>query len=501
MSGRGAGECCVGFGSSGGRVDGVYCINTFSPAVVNNTITIRTPIGTGFNANIWLDNTHQGDIKFNTLSVNPTNLNSYNTFGIFTNVGNNNLFCENYITGAGSCMKFQGTSPSRIHRNNLNSVPTASCLYGIFLDNSGSVGPIKYNNYCADNIFGDFNYAGGGADTWAQNGSTGSNIDYPGALSAANPYCPFVNSVLLPSTSFTAVSNALTGSVQCIAQPLGAMSLQQSSASNLSATTSTLSAGVPVIMNAALNFSSNNLLMKKIANKSTFELARKSDINTTAITGGTAFMNTNANNAIGSFYKMDSLVGRYAITNNTATLNQAKTLNTALVPNDIIEINQKTFNTVYHLFMKDESLITLSHINTLKSLAALCPFTDGTSVYQARALVKHYDTTEFFNPCENNPPIVNNGNRFMNSNKELNNSKDALSTLVYPNPAGNEITVSTNVDGAKLFIFNLVGQTILQSDLNALTKVDVSDFKNGTYIYKIVKDDNIIKADKLIISK
>jgi hypothetical protein len=231
------------------------------------------------------------------------------------------------------------------------------------------------------------------------------------------------------------------------------------------------------------------------------ELVRKSSINTTTITGGTAFMNTNANNAIGNFYKMDSLVGRYAITNNTTTLNQAKNLNTALLPNGVIESNQKSFNSIYHLFMQDENLITQTHINSLKNLATLCPFTDGTSVYQARALVKHFDTTAFVNACENNPVIVNNGNRFMNSNTELNQSKEALSTLIYPNPAGNEITVNTNVDGAKLFIFNLLGQVVFESDLKNLTKIDVSLLKTGTYIYKIVNDNKIIKADKLIISK
>ena len=76
--------------------------------------------------------------------------------------------------------------------------------------------------------------------------------------------------------------------------------------------TPTLSDGVPIIMNSALNFSSNNLINKTIANKSTFELVRKSAINTTTIIGGSEFMNTNTSNAIGSFYKMDSLVGRYA---------------------------------------------------------------------------------------------------------------------------------------------------------------------------------------------
>ncbi|MBL7911676.1 MAG: T9SS type A sorting domain-containing protein [Bacteroidia bacterium] len=493
----------VGYSNSTGKVNGVYCINTYSPAVVNNTITIRTPVGAGFNANIWLDNTHQGDIKYNLLNVSPTNTNSFNTFGIFTNVGNNNLFCENNIKGAGSAMKFQGSSPSRIYRNNLNSNPTAPCLFGIFLDNSGTVGPIKYNTSCAENIFGDFVASPNGADTYAQNNSAGSTIDYPGAFGPSNPFCPAVNSnIVFPNpgwaTPFSLISNGSTGVAQCIAQPMGAMSLQQTSSSSSSPT---LSAGVPEIMNTASNFSSNNLANKTIANKTTFELVRKSAINTTNINGAAVFMNTNSNNAIGSFYKMDSLVGRYAVTSNTAMLNQAKTLNTSLVPVGVIETNQKAFNTIYHLFMKDENLITISHINILKNLAALCPFTDGTSVYQARALVKHYDTTEFFNPCENNPPVLNSTNRLINSNTELNSSKEALSTLVYPNPAGNEITVSTDVDGAKLFIFNLVGQVVLETDLITLTKVNVSDFKNGTYIYKLVKDGKIIKADKLVISK
>ncbi len=89
----------------------------------------------------------------------------------------------------------------------------------------------------------------------------------------------------------------------------------------------------------------------------------------------------------------------------------------------------------------------------------------------------------------------------MANNSELNLSKEALSTLVYPNPAGNEITVTTAVDGSKLLIFNIMGQMLIENELNALTKVNISELKNGTYIYKIVKDGKILKADKLIISK
>jgi hypothetical protein len=55
--------------------------------------------------------------------------------------------------------------------------------------------------------------------------------------------------------------------------------------------------------------------------------------------------------------------------------------------------------------------------------------------------------------------------------------------------------------GVKLLIFNIMGQVLIENELNALTKINVSELKNGTYIYKIVKDNTIIKADKLIISK
>ncbi|MDO8999198.1 MAG: T9SS type A sorting domain-containing protein [Bacteroidota bacterium] len=136
----------------------------------------------------------------------------------------------------------------------------------------------------------------------------------------------------------------------------------------------------------------------------------------------------------------------------------------------------------------------------MQTLSALCPFTDGTSVYQARAMVKRFDTTEFFNACEYSQP-QNSSSRFMNTATDLNTGKEALSTLVFPNPASTELTVTTDLDGAKLLIFNLVGQLVIESEINSVTKINVSEFKNGTYIYKIVIDNKIIKADKLIISK
>jgi hypothetical protein len=58
-------------------------------------------------------------------------------------------------------MKFQGPSPSRIYNNILNNNPTDPCIFGIFLDNNGFVGPILFPTILglpapAENIFGDF---------------------------------------------------------------------------------------------------------------------------------------------------------------------------------------------------------------------------------------------------------------------------------------------------------------------------------------------------------
>ena len=212
-------------------------------------------------------------------------------------------------------------------------------------------------------------------------------------------------------------------------------------------------------------------------------------------------MNANSTAAIGKFNTMDSLVGRFALGTNTNALTQANALNTSLVPTTIIETNQKTFNSIYHTYLLGDSLVTAAQLITLKTIAALCPFTDGTNVYQARALLKHYDTTEYFNPCEYNIPVII-GNRLMSGSKtELNSSKAALATRVFPNPATTELNITTELDDASLFIFNIVGQLIIETALSSETKLNVADLKNGTYLYKVIKDGVIIKTDKLIISK
>jgi hypothetical protein len=168
---------------------------------------------------------------------------------------------------------------------------------------------------------------------------------------------------------------------------------------------------------------------------------------------------------------------------------------------NVVEQNQKAFNVVYHTYLKGLTMVSAGQWNSLKVLAAKCPFTDGNSVYQARTLLFNTgDTTDYTNACEVfTPPTV--ANSRIKASITASEGSSPLETAVYPNPAKNELTVVTGVKGSSITITNLLGQVVLSSDLENLTTLDVSNLKNGTYLYTITKDKTIIKSDKLIITK
>jgi hypothetical protein len=168
---------------------------------------------------------------------------------------------------------------------------------------------------------------------------------------------------------------------------------------------------------------------------------------------------------------------------------------------NVVEQNQKAFNVVYHTYLKGLTMVSAGQWNSLKVLAAKCPFTDGNSVYQARTLLFNTgDTTDYTNACEVfTPPTA--ANSRIKASITASEGSSPLETAVYPNPAKNELTVVTGVTGSSITISNLLGQVVLKAELENLTTLDVSNLKNGTYLYTITKDKTVIKSDKLIITK
>jgi len=74
---------------------------------------------------------------------------------------------------------------------------------------------------------------------------------------------------------------------------------------------------------------------------------------------------------------------------------------------------------------------------------------------------------------------------------------DATTVHIYPNPANNTVTI--NAKGfAKVEVFNTVGQIIESKTVNT---VDVSDYNNGIYFFKVFDADNNCVTKRVMVAK
>ncbi len=84
-------------------------------------------------------------------------------------------------------------------------------------------------------------------------------------------------------------------------------------------------------------------------------------------------------------------------------------------------------------------------------------------------------------------------------------STDNKTTLtVFPNPAGNSLTIASNASvGSKVVFVNLLGQpvkTVLLSSKEQ--RVDVADLQNGVYVYELINREGIQEnSGRIVINK
>ncbi len=82
---------------------------------------------------------------------------------------------------------------------------------------------------------------------------------------------------------------------------------------------------------------------------------------------------------------------------------------------------------------------------------------------------------------------------------------DKLNISVYPNPTTDVITISTdeNTEGFHAYICDITGKIVSANNLNGQkTTLNVSEFANGTYIYRIADaQGNILKQNRFNVVK
>ena len=94
---------------------------------------------------------------------------------------------------------------------------------------------------------------------------------------------------------------------------------------------------------------------------------------------------------------------------------------------------------------------------------------------------------------------------YVNLPSALQEVADKLNITVYPNPATDAITITTdeNVDGFKALVCDINGSIVSATTLAGnRTIINLSTLANGTYIYRVAdKTGNIIRSDRFTVAK
>lgn len=98
------------------------------------------------------------------------------------------------------------------------------------------------------------------------------------------------------------------------------------------------------------------------------------------------------------------------------------------------------------------------------------------------------------NPVDSITIVLNYG---AGSVKEL---KQTPSFSMYPNPTDDFVSVQVNnIENGKVKVVDLLGNVVYSEAIGTISKINVSDFKNGVYFVTIESEGNKIASKKLVI--
>jgi uncharacterized repeat protein (TIGR01451 family) len=110
-----------------------------------------------------------------------------------------------------------------------------------------------------------------------------------------------------------------------------------------------------------------------------------------------------------------------------------------------------------------------------------------------------------------NPPVITNAvyNTITNADPGtidcslavgMENIPDASSILLYPNPAGQNISIQYKGKDTVFRIFNVLGKEVKSSGIvSGTTEIDLSELNSGIYFISIVDSNNIITTKKFVV--
>ena len=215
--------------------------------------------------------------------------------------------------------------------------------------------------------------------------------------------------------------------------------------------------------------------------------------------------NSSANNATGQFAMVDSLTTEFSNTGNTSKLIQAQSLNNSISSTTNVDGYQKQLNNLFVSYLTNNGL-NASEMGQLQSIAALCPHTDGTSVWEARAFIKLFDSTVYMNTCEQQtyPTALNSSSRMAKTTvSESVNSEIKGQLIPNPNNGNFSIVMNEDVEDLKAEVYDVNGKFVCSNISANKNRIDIlcNELTNGVYFVKVFVNNTYNETHRLIITK
>lgn len=170
-----------------------------------------------------------------------------------------------------------------------------------------------------------------------------------------------------------------------------------------------------------------------------------------------------------------------------------------ITPNDNLETNYQIVETIMLDHEINGGVFNNTELNSLRTIAQLCPFTDGDAVFIARGLLAPIDSVEYISSCE--------GETSTRMAAPSVDTTNVFTFNLFPNPSSGSITLNyqlnENETGA-LEIYSIAGSLVTSIPLYSgqqLRTTLLPDLGAGTYLYKVSVNGEMKLADRLVIIK
>ena len=434
-----------------------------------------------------------------TASVNTNEPVRWWQYGIYNSYSPNTYIACNFISGPDVSLTCQGPTPVTIVNNTFKNPNFA----GFWLHSNGIAGPQGNSTVPSDN---KWQYAGNIVNTYNPF-KTYTSLNTNGVVSPFYyrnilQYIPNFNGFDVSAGQFSTPIPTGSPYIMDSSAPLTQCSYTPTPTYRANINNNMAQKTIKAQLDINTNIEKTYYHARK-ALYNTLTLDSIGTINDTVITN---FKTNVANYNMGKLLETDVLINQGLINDDNNILTQAEQTNN-IVSIESIEQNQKEVNEIFIRYAKNNNHFNHADKQRLKQLAALCPESDGTAVYQARTLASKFDNTLYYNECELIDPL-NAGSNSSHKATEIKNTISSNNELsIFPNPAENKLYINFNnlsePDNIEILVYSSLGElvkkTIYKGVLNY--ELDITEINSGTYFIKIVKNNLNIKTEKLVIIK